>query len=391
MPATDALIRRIQSGIDNGEIVADPVQADALQHLQSISDHLHLTQADFLKQNQSSLSVFAKRLGRLGTWRALKQCVAEKSGDQRGGLGMYIWGDVGRGKTWLMDQFYQSIEFEHKRRLHYHQFMQEVHDALTHLPSQPDPLEVIADRLIRSYRLICIDEFHVLDIADAMILYGLLKALFERGMTVVTTSNREPDELYKHGSLRERFLPAIELLKRHTVVFQLDHPRDYRLGRESQEGVFYCPHDVAVEQTLNERFEQLVAPAEPRAKSIRLYGRSIPVVKAAKQVIWFEFDVLCRGHRSSQDYIRIAENYQTVILSAIPQMHRGAEGPARRFLNLIDELYDQHVFLIISSEVPLTSIYKGDLLRFEFRRAMSRLEEMHSRSYWQGHHRLVEN
>ncbi len=308
-----------------------------------------------------------------------------QSSSSRHVKGLYLWGDVGRGKTWLMDQFYDTLGAIKKQRLHYHQFMENIHKALADLPAQADPLELVARQMAGQYRVICLDEFHVMDIADAVILHGLLRGLFENGVTLITTSNRAPDDLYKNGSHRERFLPAIALLKKNTTVFHLNNDKDYRLNRSIQQDVFFTPHDEAAQQKLSAWFAQITQGQTIKRTPIIVYGREIEVIQSADSVIWFDFDTLCRGPRASSDYIEIAKQYKTVILSDIPRLSVGEEGPARRFLNLVDEFYDQHVFLLLSSEVSLDQIYQGSLLDFEFKRALSRLDEMRSRSYWENY------
>ena len=347
-----ALTQYIQTQIQQNKIEADPKQLEAIELLQDITTLL-LTNPD---SKQSLIK------------------------------GVYIWGDVGRGKTWLMDQFYDSVTIEQKQRLHYHQFMLDVHKALALLPSQANPLTVIAEQMSQQYRLICLDEFHVLDMADAMILHGLLGGLFEHGVTLITTSNRHPDDLFKQGALRKRFMPAIALIKQYTTVFELDNGKDYRLQRAQQDDVFFMPHNDATHDLLSRLFNDFVQNQNEeinKGKAITVYGREIPVVLQADTIIWFDFDTICRGMRSSSDYIQIAQQYKTVFISEIPQLRVGEEAPARRFLNLIDEFYDQHTFLILSSEGALDKMYQGDLLEFEFQRALSRLEEMQSRSYWE--------
>jgi len=236
--------------------------------------------------------------------------------------------------------------------------------------------------------LLCLDEFHVMDIADAVILHGLLKALFENGVTVITTSNRHPDNLYKKGSHRERFLPAIALIKHYTHTFHLDDHVDYRLQRKRLKNIFFIPHNQETNAQLKSHFYALDKHAHSEVSTqgiIKILGRDIPTLLSDKDSVWFSFDTLCRGMRSNSDYIEIAQRYKTVILSEVPELHEGEEGPARRFLNLIDAFYDQHVYLILSSYVELDTMYTGSLLSFEFERALSRLHEMQSESWWKSY------
>ena len=376
-------------------ITPDPVQVKAIEQLEIILQQFNnsdncVTAVNKNEENvKEQANTFWKNVGSLfSTWSAFSQ---KNKINNKPVKGLYIWGDVGRGKTWLMDQFYASLSISQKLRIHFHQFMQQVHQRLEDLPTQPDPLEIIGHDMAKQYRIICLDEFHVMDIADAVILHGLLKALFENGVTLITTSNRQPDDLYKNGSRRERFLPAIELIKQFTHVFHLDVGQDYRLDHGIRSKTFLFPHNDVTKAKLNKIYDRYVAFYTHNdvkqdvitSKPIRINNRDIPVIKRAKSCIWFDFDTLCRGMRASSDYIAIAEHYELVILSGIPLLKEGEEGPARRFLNLIDAFYDQHVFLVLSSSEDIKNIYQGNLLGFEFKRALSRLKEMQSHTWWQ--------
>ena len=374
---------QLRDVILQGEITPDTKQSEALLVLQSMSDELIATSSfsqvsvnNDIKDEKSFFSFFKKEV---------TTSTNSQSSLPKAVKGLYLWGDVGRGKTWLMDQFYNYLPLTEKRRVHFHAFMLEVHKKLQDLPSQPDPLALVGEQMAKEIRVLCLDEFHVMDIADAVILHGLLKALFEQGVTVVTTSNRQPDDLYKNGSHRERFLPAIELMKRYTQVFHLSELVDYRLLRNTRKNVFFIPHNESTNQHLKKFFDDVSGADMSDKKTIKILGRNIPVLLSAKGCVWFDFDTLCKGMRSNSDYIQIAQRYDTVILSEIPELHEGEEGPARRFLNLIDAFYDQHVFLILSSYVELKDIYTGSLLVFEFERALSRLHEMQSESWWLKH------
>lgn len=379
-----ALHNQLNDLIALGNIRPDVRQSDAIIHLQQIADKLseNINKKPLRKTNEPALKrSFFLSLVKSNTSHESETLTKSTV------KGMYIWGDVGRGKTWLMDQFYASLNttlYKNKtQRIHFHEFMQQIHQRLQDLPSQSNPLELIGSDMAKSYQLICLDEFHVMDIADAVILHGLLKSLFENGVTIVTTSNRHPDELYKGGSHRERFIPAIELIKQHTEVFHLDTDNDYRRQREHREDVFFIPHTQETKHQLQEAFLKYSSHKNISTTAIKIFGREIPVHQSTKDSIWFDFDTLCRGMRSSSDYIQIGKDYKTVILSGIPILHEGEEGPARRFLNLIDAFYDQHVYLILSSFVEIEDMYQGDLLQFEFVRALSRLHEMRSHSWWQ--------
>lgn len=363
--------------IEDGKITPDEAQSKAIIKFEEIHKAL-LEQNNTPPKNAENMRKEKKR-----GWNILSSFFKkEASGPANIVKGMYIWGDVGRGKTWLMDQFYDSLMIEKKERIHFHQLMQQVHAQLEVLPAQPDPLVIIGTEMAQKYRLICLDEFHVMDIADAVILHGLLKALFEGGVTLITTSNRDPDDLYKDGSRRERFLPAIALIKQYTHVFHLDSGKDYRLQRGQRKDTFFIPHNDEAVKKLSTFFNDYSYPSKVSKEGIKIEGREIAVIRSSSKCIWFDFDTLCRGMRASTDYIAIAELYKVVIISKIPVLSEGEEGPARRFLNLIDAFYDQHVFLLLSSTEQFEKMYTGKLLGFEFERALSRLNEMESQSWW---------
>ena len=376
MPASQ-LIHTIPDGI-----TPDEKQQQVLAHLDCMAKALlenpskHLATKD-INQEKEKRSRFFGFFNREETTLEPSHAVFIK--------GLYIWGDVGRGKTWLMDLFFASLQTtklsQRIQRIHFHEFMLTVHKRLQNLPTQPDPLEIIGKDIAKQTDLICLDEFHVMDIADAVILHGLLKSLFDHGVTLITTSNRHPDDLYKNGSHRERFLPTIELIKQKTEVYHLDNHIDYRRQRAEKDGVFFIPHTDTVEKQLEYLFNHL-ADERIESPSINIYGRDIVVKKVSTSVIWFDFESLCRGMRASSDYLAIAKQYPTIFLSEIPLLHEGEEGPARRFLNLIDAFYDQHAYLILSSYIPIKDMYQGALLPFEFERALSRLQEMQSESWW---------
>jgi cell division protein ZapE len=301
--------------------------------------------------------------------------------------GLYLWGGVGRGKTWLMDLFFQSLPFEAKRRRHFHRFMHDVHSELKQLGNRESPLEQVADNIARESRVLCFDEFFVSDIADAMILGTLLDGLFRRGVALVATSNVPPKDLYKDGLQRVRFLPAIKLLEQHTVVMNVDGGTDYRLRQLTQAGTYIDSNDPQATARLDALFAELSDSATCTGGTIEVEGRPIPVVKESENVIWFEFEALCEGPRSQDDYIEIAREYQSVIVSQVPQLTATRENAARRFIALIDELYDRHVNLIVSAAAPPDGIYKGERLTFEFQRTVSRLIEMQSEEYLAREHR----
>jgi cell division protein ZapE len=293
--------------------------------------------------------------------------------------GLYLWGGVGRGKTYLMDWFAESLSLPGKRRLHFHHFMRDIHDAMARLPKQPDPLDRVADQWRQEVQVLCLDELAVTDIADAMILHRLLKALLARGITLVTTSNMRPRDLYPNGLQRALFLPAIDLLERHTQVFELDGGVDYRLRTLTSGGVYRVTSDG--EGGLGEYFERLAGGHVEPAARFSVNGRSFPVRRLGGDVIWFDFDALCGTARSALDYIEIAREYHTVLLSGVPRLAPGQEAAARRFVHLVDELYDQRVKLVIGATVPLPELYAGGLVQFPHERLLSRLVEMQSTDY----------
>ncbi len=300
---------------------------------------------------------------------------------------VYFWGGVGRGKSFLMDCFYDAVPYKRKRRVHFHAFMQEVQNDLKNYNNEPDPLQKVADRISRETRLLCFDEFHVSDIADAMILGRLLDALFARGTIFVMTSNYPPEGLYPNGLQRINFLPTIEMMKRRFDVVEIDHGTDYRLRTLEKLEMFLVPADDAAERKMREDFRNLAA-TELSAGTIEILGRQVPVVGHAPGVIWFDFNTLCRTARSQNDYLEIAREHHTVLLSRVPKMSASEASEARRFTWLIDVLYDHRVKLIISAEVEAYDLYTQGQQASEFTRTVSRLMEMRSREYLAEGHRV---
>lgn len=295
--------------------------------------------------------------------------------------GLYLWGDVGRGKTFLMDLFFETLTIPDKKRIHFHRMMCEVHDRLNAAAGEEDPLDVVAAEISREIRVLCFDEFFVSDIGDAMILGRLLDGLFRRGVTLIATSNSPPSELYRDGLQRERFLPAIKLLEKNTRIIQLDAGTDYRLRLLQLEGTYFCDQDEDAEQRLLHCFQQIASGRMEEKTAIDVLGRSIRTNGVADGVVWFDFSELCEGPRSQNDYIEIARSYQTVIISNIPALTIEHDDAARRFIALVDEFYDRHVKLILSSAATVDSLYQGKRLKFEFERTRSRLIEMQSNKY----------
>jgi cell division protein ZapE len=301
--------------------------------------------------------------------------------------GLYLWGGVGRGKTWLMDLFFEQLPLAQKRRLHFHHFMQEVHGDLGRLRRGRDPLVRVAAHFAEQARVLCLDEFYVEDIGDAMILYKLLDALQCRGVTLVMTSNSPPDELYKHGLQRERFLPAIELLKGHCRVHNLDGDTDHRLRHLTKAAVYFTPVDDKSEEQLQARFMELAPHAGTEHLPLSIHRRQIPTRLCGHGVVWFDFHALCFGPRSNADYREIARRFHTVLVSGVPRMGEQHDDAAHRFIDLVDELYERSVKLIMSAEAAPDALYAGRRLSFEFRRTASRLQEMRSREYLASAHR----
>ncbi len=294
--------------------------------------------------------------------------------------GLYMWGGVGRGKTWLMDLFYQSLPDNNKKRIHFHHFMAQVHEALAARPSAQDPLPDIAREWAEQYRVLCFDEFFVSDIADAMLLSGLLQALFELGVTLIATSNVAPDDLYRDGLQRVKFLPAIDALKKHTQSIHVEGARDFRLRHLQRSQTYLQPLDEHAEASLQAAYQRL-AGNRRKANHLRVNGRTIEARHRGDGVIWFGFEALCEQARSTADYIKIAHEFNTVILSDVPALDETNADAARRFINLIDEFYDRNVKMLISAAKPIDELYSGKRLEFEFRRTASRLTEMQSHAY----------
>ncbi len=293
--------------------------------------------------------------------------------------GMYLWGGVGRGKTYLMDWFAESLPLAGKRRQHFHHFMRDIHDAMARLPKQPDPLDLVADLWRQEVRVLCLDELIVTDIADAMILHRLFRALLARGMTLVATSNSRPRDLYPNGLQRALFLPAIDLLERHTRVYELDGGVDYRLRTLTSGGVYWVAADG--QGGLADYFDRLAGGHLEPVERFSVNGRSFPVRRLGGDAVWFDFAALCGTPRSVSDYIEIAREYHTVLLSGVPRLAPDQESAARRFVHLVDELYDQRVKLVIAATVPLAELYSGGLVQFPHERLLSRLCEMQSADY----------
>ena len=301
--------------------------------------------------------------------------------------GLYIWGGVGRGKTHLVDTFYDSLALERKLRVHFHRFMQRVHAALTQHSGAKNPLEVVADDIADEALVLCFDEFFVSDIGDAMILGGLIDALFRRGVTLVTTSNIPPQELYRDGLQRSRFLPAIALLEQHLTVTHLEAATDYRFRTLQRADLWHVPHDRTAAEALSAYFSSLTGREAGDPRSVDINQRPLTLLADAPGVAWATFSTLCEEPRSAVDYIEMAREYHTVLIEQIPLLDRDKEDAVRRFINLVDEFYERNVKLIATAAEAPEALYDGSKLRFEFDRAVSRLQEMRTEEYLKAEHR----
>jgi cell division protein ZapE len=294
--------------------------------------------------------------------------------------GVYMWGGVGRGKSFLMDCFFQAVPLTRKTRLHFHEFMREVHRELQDLKGMANPLDELGARIARRFRLICFDEFHVADVTDAMILHRLLDAMFANRVSIVTTSNFHPDGLYPNGLHRDRILPAIELLKRKLEVVNVDAGTDYRQQTLAQIDMLHTPLGEQAERKMQLAFEQL-AEARDEDAILRIEHRELRALRRAGGVVWFDFKTLCGGPRSQNDYLEIASRFHTVLLSNVPQMPPRLASESRRFTWLVDVLYDRRVKLVMSAAVPPEQLYTEGPLAHEFPRTVSRLHEMQSAEF----------
>ncbi|MFT4862114.1 MAG: cell division protein ZapE [Pseudohongiellaceae bacterium] len=356
-------IEKYRADLVAGIIYPDPQQEVVVHHLQALYQAL---------QEQST--------GPLSMGQFLFAWMSRPNDDPVKGI--YLWGGVGRGKTYLMDLFFECLPFERKKRTHFHRFMQSVHSKLTALQGQKNPLAALAESIAQEARVLCFDEFFVIDIGDAMILAGLLEELFKRDVVLVATSNIYPDGLYQNGLQRKRFLPAIKLINTRTTVVELKSDTDYRLRSLSQANLYLCPNDEAAELELARKFLELTRdPGLEPGPTLIVLARKLQTRHISGDVVWFEFSELCGGPRSAFDYVEIAKLFHTVILSNIPQMSDDTNDSARRFVSLIDELYDRRVKLLVSAQGSISNLYTGNGLAFAFERTESRLLEMQSHEY----------
>lgn len=300
--------------------------------------------------------------------------------------GIYFWGGVGRGKTYLVDTFFDCLPFKNKMRVHFHRFMHRVHQELKGLTGQSDPLKIIAKRFADETCIICFDEFFVSDITDAMILGTLFEELFAHNVTLVATSNIIPDELYRNGLQRERFLPAITLINQHCDVVNVDSGVDYRLRTLEQAEIYHYPLDKKADENLTRYFEQLSVEAGKANAVIDINNRQLSTVQESDGVVHFEFYELCESARSQGDYMELSRLYHTVLIANVTQMHVDCDDAARRFIAMVDEFYERNVKLIISAQVAMDELYSKGGLEFEFKRCLSRLQEMQSHDYLASEH-----
>lgn len=357
----DTPLSRYQHDLTNPEFEEDAAQRLAVENLQRLYDEL----IEYKQPKQSFLS-------RIGL--SAKQ-------SQRPVQGLYFWGGVGRGKTYLVDAFFECLPFEQKLRMHFHRFMHRVHLERKQQKDQSDPLVLIGKQLAKEARVLCFDEFVVNDVADAVILAKLMRVLFDNGVTLVATSNVEPKNLYKNGLQRQLFLPAIDMIYEYTDVLNIDSGIDYRLQFLDKAETYFSPNNETANQGMLYNFEHLAPDQGIDKATIEIEGRDLSYIKRADGVIWFTFAELCDGPRSQNDYIELARCFHSILLSDVPIMDRLKEDQARRFINLVDVLYDHNVKLIISAETIAKELYIGSRVEFEFQRTISRLQEMQSHNY----------
>ncbi|HTA64945.1 MAG TPA: cell division protein ZapE [Xanthomonadaceae bacterium] len=353
-------------GVAMGEWHADPAQQGALVELDRIHDQV-------LAADDSDAKPLRKLLSRLRPPAPVR--------------GLYLWGGVGRGKTFLTELLFEHIPVASKRRLHFHRFMADVHARLRALHEVRDPLRFVARDLADEARLLVLDECIVTDIGDAMLLGHLLELLFARGLTLVATSNIAPKDLYKDGLQRAQFLPAIAAIERNCAVVQLDGVQDYRLLHLRQAATWCVPADAACEERLRASFEKLAMGLPRLPTTLEVEGRPIVARAHADGIVWFDFGALCEGPRAVADYIDIARDFHTVLVSNVPVFDRQSEDAAKRFVLLVDEFYDRHVNLLASAAAAPMALYRGHRHAAEFARTESRLIDMQSDDYLALEHR----
>ncbi|AIL32252.1 cell division protein ZapE [Basilea psittacipulmonis] len=355
------VVQYYQKALEEKGYIADQAQAAAIQELQRFYDEL------LMSKKASSGGLF-------GLFKSKAPDYAPK--------GVYLWGGVGRGKSFLMDAFYHTIPFDAKVRLHFHEFMRSVHEQMKAAKNEKDPLIYVAKQVAKKYRLICFDEFHVSDIADAMILYRLLTYLYENGVGFVMTSNYKPDDLYPNGLQRDRFLAAIDLINARMNVLNVDVGTDYRMVTQDQVKRYLTPLGPETDRELEHIFK-LLSQGKHEDPHLLIENRELPAKAVGGGVAWFSFDVLCQTARSQNDYLSLSQRFDTIILSNVPQLHDVDFSAARRFTWLLDVMYDHCMQLIISAAVPAEELYTSGAMAGEFVRTVSRLTEMQSVEYTQ--------
>ncbi len=355
---------RYSQALSSGQFLPDEAQAQAVQELDRVWHEL-------IHRYKASKKAF----------RRFRRQTAPR--------GVYMWGGVGRGKTWLMDQFFESIPFRRKLRMHFHHFMQHVHRELNKLSGQRNPLDLVADQIYKDAVIICFDEFFVSNVTDAMILSDLFQKLFQRGITLVATSNIAPDGLYKNGIHRDRFLPTIEMVKKNCVVLNVDAGVDYRLRVLKQAQLFKAPLSHEAQQWIARRFSALTQTQVQSQESIIINNRIVETIGHTEDVLWCEFSELCLKPRSPSDFIEIATIYNTVLVSNVPHLTDQINDATRRFIYLVDEFYDRGVKLLLTSQDDIINIYQGEKLAFEIERTRSRLLEMQSDEYLHSEHKQI--
>jgi cell division protein ZapE len=362
--ATGLPSSRYVAGVARGDWSDDPAQRDVLREL----DRIHLA----LSRAPARGGLLGRLFGR---------------GDAEPVRGLYLWGGVGRGKTFLIDLFFDGLPIALKRRTHFHRFMRSVHERLRAHAGERDPLAAIAREWRAQLRVLVLDEFFVSDIGDAMLLGRLLERLFAEGVVLVTSSNTAPAHLYKDGLQRARFKPAIALIERHCHVLHMQSDTDYRLRELTRSPVYRAPLDGESEAWLESRWHALGGDDAHRDGSIELEGRKIATRARCKGMAWFDFAALCEGPRAAGDYIEIAREFHTVLLGKVPVLGANDDDAARRFVTLVDELYDRHVNLVCTADAPPPGLYAGERLQAAFERTASRLIEMRSAEYLAREHR----
>ncbi len=368
---TGSVALRLAAEVDAQRLAFDAAQRAAALRLDQLAGALR----------SPPLNVMQRVAARL-PWRSDARAAAPR--------GVYLWGGVGRGKTLLMDFFFAALDgadAPSAMRSHFYHLMREVHAELRSITDREAPLDLVAQRLAGRARVICLDEFFVADIGDAMILSGLLEGLMRRGVTLVTTSNIPPQELYRSGLQRPRFLPAIALLQRHLDVVHLDGGVDYRLRQLERAPTYLDSARPETDAALRDRFAAMAGGMVAGPQTLTIEGRPLRARAAAAGMAWFDFDDLCEGPRSQNDYIELARLYHTLFIAGIPRFDQSTENAARRFIMLIDEVYDRGVKLVVSAAAAPAGLYGGERLRFEFERAASRLIEMQTQQYLAGEHR----